>query len=266
MRKNLIHVSVVAVCIALTACGEKTKDEKIEDLALPLYDKYVSDKNYCKAYEITQQRFEYATDYQTSNGNLARQYLKWQNRAKAVELDCRKQLWPKKEALLLMEIKKKNDLYEKYEDLMKFSISIPADSFGRDDRQRDCAYDLDIHNNSKLQIMGFAYEITSSDDSYYSGKGAYQLREGYPQESEYVAIAPKENRIARVCDFSIGGGDSKLRNVKIGLIPLNVRMIELESRETINISGYKKKESGYDFLSEIAALKKRIVDENPNTQ
>jgi len=40
--------------------------------------------------------------------------------------------------------------------------------------------------------------------------------------------------------------------------------MEFESREKIDLFRYRAKEAGYDFLSEINALKKRIVDEKPN--
>jgi hypothetical protein len=266
MRKKLINILLVSVSIILVACGEKAKDDKIEDIAVPLFDKFVNEKSYCKALEITQKRFDYIIDHQTSNEELNKRFLKWQKRAQAVELGCRKEQWPKKEAGLLTEIKIKKDENEKYENLMKFVVSIPANSFGRDAMERDCAYDLAVKNNSTASIMGFSYEVTSSGDPNHRGEGSYQLREGYAKEEEYKIISPGEGKTVRVCEFSIGGGESKLREIKSGLIPVDVSVIELESREKIDLFRYKKKESGYDFSSQIEALKKRIVDENPNNR
>src|SRR5450830_401787 len=261
---NLIHVLLVVAAIGLAACGEKSKDDKIEDVALPLYKKMEEEKSYCEAFEVTQKRFDYMIDHQTSNDELMKRFKKWQERAQAVEPNCRQEQWQKKEAALLTAIKAKQDQYAKYEDLMKFRVAIPANSFGKDAMERDCTYDLVVKNNSAASIIGFSYEVISPDDPNDDGKGSYQMREGYAKEDGYKAIAAGEEKTVRVCDFLLGGRDSKLREVKLGLIPVSVRVMEFESREKIDLFRYRAKEAGYDFLSEINALKKRIVDEKPN--
>lgn len=260
MKTSLTQILFITIALFLFGCGEKSKDDKIEESALPLYEKFLNEKSFCKAFEITQKRFEYVYDHQTSNEELNKRAIKWNARAKAVDLDCEKEKWPKKENELLLKIKRQTDNYDIYENLSKFSVAIPKDSFGRDSVDRYCAFNLAIKNNSKFTIDGFSYD---ANNIYQMPSDSFPI--SLKQDNDSKSIIPGEDRIIKVdCNLLIGSISDELKRYELPMIPLNVHAVSLSSGENIELFRYRRKEQSYNFLDEINRLKKQLIDENPN--
>lgn len=262
MCKLRRYFTLIVSTLVLTACGEKSKDDKMEDLALPLYKQMVSEKQYCKALEVTKKRFDYIVDHQTSNEELRKRFGVWAVRARSVESGCRKELWPAIAARIQAQIEQKTAEYTKYQEMIKVTAFVPTASFGKDAVDRECMYDVVIQNGSPYRIASFNFIAQKPFETHDEGR--YPAFDENSKRQEAKTIAAGEERRIRMCNFGFGGPFSSLRTAQVDTIPLVVTKIVLEPAGEMDLNRFRQKAKGFDFENDITELKRRLVKENPN--
>jgi hypothetical protein len=301
MKKTAIFYTLLFIAATLLAgCGrEKTKDDRIEEKALRLYNAEMKSGDFCKAAQVVAGRFEYPDDYQTSNDVLTERMLKWEVRRREVTLDCKKQKWPAYKAAIENRL---NDLRQKkdeYESLQRVAVAMVGGSFDEDQMSRHCFASFAISNKSKFPIsaVGFAddplhnhvgdFMVQQADraDAAAGPNGDFlravaaheRMRVQHIPPVDYASgqtdgewngarnpISSGDTKIVAMCNFKIAGPDSIYRQMDEPSYSMAVKWVALGSGERVELWRYVRGESGYDFDNQIQSLQRKLITEDPN--
>lgn len=202
---NTNYFIFTAVMITLVGCSDNTADGKMEIYSRTLYDKAISNSKYCDALQVTKGRFEYIDDNQTSHSKLKNRMDEWEDLAKKVELDCRKEKWPSLEEKYKKAINGANTYLKLYKSIKIQMRIAPAK---KDDVGRSCIHELKITNNSDTaiaEISAFLFYKHSVNHVDFAPIKWPQQSGGLALQTDEERIQPKETREITFCKFFFKG-------------------------------------------------------------
>ena len=164
-----IIVSCLFISIALLAGCKQTQDEEREALFKPRFEQAMDDKDYCKAVEMANSRFNYTEnpDRAVDRKKQYKRVQQWLKAGKEAEVECNKLKWVAIKQQYEKEIQVLQQQLSRLEQLQqRFTITWHQDDVHYNEKTGYKYTPLRINNQTSYRVTGFQLDYRSFNGEY----------------------------------------------------------------------------------------------------